>query len=96
MSLESGDSTDLSVPVPAESRNFTGSVYGTRGVRELYVEYNWPRNQPKALQESPSVIGDTGRISSRSAQPGNRREPGFYWRSFETPSQVNASHSVFI
>ena len=90
MSLESGYSTDLSVPVPAESRNITGSVYGTRGVRELHVEYNRPRNRPRALQgerckESASVIGDTGRRSARSAQPGNRREPGFYWRSFETP-----------
>ena len=50
MSLESGYSTDLSVPAPADSRNITGLVYGTRGVRELYVEYNRPRNRPRALQ----------------------------------------------
>ena len=50
VSLESGYSTDLSVPVPAEGRNITGSDNGTRGVRGLYVEYNRPRNRPRALQ----------------------------------------------
>ncbi|CAM9639275.1 unnamed protein product, partial [Ascophyllum nodosum] len=25
---------------------------------------------------------------ARSAQPGNPREPGFFWRSFETPRSV--------
>ena len=50
VSLESGYSTDLSVPVPAEGRNITGSDNGTRGARELYVEYNRPRNRPRALQ----------------------------------------------
>ena len=33
----------------AESRNITGPD-GTREVRELYVEYNRPRNRPRALQ----------------------------------------------
>ena len=50
VSLESGYSTALSVPVPAEGSNITGSDNGTRGVRELYVEYNRPRNRPRALQ----------------------------------------------
>ena len=50
VSLESGYSTYLSVPAPADSRNITGSVYGTRGVRELYVESNRPRNRLRALQ----------------------------------------------
>ena len=51
VSLELGYSTDLSVPVPAESRiKITGPESGTRGVRELYVEYNPPRNRPRALQ----------------------------------------------
>ena len=46
-------------------------------------------------KESASV-GGTGRRSARSAQPGNPREPGFYWRSLEAPRyQVNASHCVF-
>ena len=51
VSLELGYSTGLSVPVPAESRKkITGPESGTRGVRELYVEYNRPRNRPRALQ----------------------------------------------
>ena len=43
VSLESGYSTNLSVPTPAEEQqnNRTG---------ELYVEYNRPRNRPRALQ----------------------------------------------
>ena len=50
MSLESGYSTDLLYP-PAESRNNTSPVYGTRrGVRELYVKDNRPRNRPRTLQ----------------------------------------------
>ena len=35
----------------AECRDTTGLVYGTRrGVRELYVYYNRPRNRPRALE----------------------------------------------
>ena len=49
VSLESGYSTDLSVPAPTDSRNITGPD-GTRGVRELYDEYNRPTNRPRALQ----------------------------------------------
>ena len=45
-------------------------------------------------KESASVIGGTGRRSATSAQSGNPREPGFYWRSLEAPSQVNASHCI--
>ena len=45
-------------------------------------------------KESASVIGGTGRRSATSAQPGNPREPGFYWRSLEASGQVNASHCV--
>ena len=47
-------------------------------------------------KESASVIGGTGRRSATSAQPGNPREPGFYWRSSGTPGQVNASTAFFI
>ena len=47
-------------------------------------------------KESASVIGGTGRRSATSAQPGNPREPEFYWRSLETPGQVNASTAVSI
>ena len=32
-----------------KSRNITGPD-GTRGVQELYVDYTWPRNRPRALQ----------------------------------------------
>ena len=47
-------------------------------------------------KKSASVIGGTGQRSATSAQPGNRREPRFYWRSSETPGHVNASTAFFI
>ena len=50
VSLELGYSTDLSVPVPAKNRRKITGPDGTRGVQELYVEYNRPRNRPRALQ----------------------------------------------
>ena len=50
VSLESGYSTDLSVPAPAESRNITGPENDTMGVPELYIEYNRPGNRPRALR----------------------------------------------
>ena len=50
VSLELGYSTDLSVPVPAESRRYITGPDGTRGVQELYVEYTRPWNRPRALQ----------------------------------------------
>ena len=43
VSLESGYSTNLSVPTPAEEQQ-------NHRTGELYVEYNRPRNRPRALQ----------------------------------------------
>ena len=43
VSLESGYSTDLSVPAPAAAGRITGP-------EKLYIEYNRPRNQSRALQ----------------------------------------------
>ena len=41
-------------------------------------------------------VGGTDRRSARTARPGNPREPGFYWRSLETPGQVKARHIVLL
>ena len=43
VSLESGYSTDLSVPAPAAAGRITGP-------EKLYIEYNRPRNRPRELQ----------------------------------------------
>ena len=97
MSLESGYSTDLSVPVPAESRNITGSDNGTRGMRELYVEYNRPRNRPRALQGERQCR----RHRSKEREECAARESGIAWIFLEVVrdskvSQVNASTVFFI
>ena len=97
VSLESGYSTDLSVPVPAEGRNITGSVYGTRGVRELYVEYNRPRNRPRALQGERQCR----RHRSKEREECAAREPERAWIFLEIVgdskvSQVDASTAFFI
>ena len=76
VSLESGYSTDLSVPVPAENRNITGSVYGTRGMRELHVEYNQPRNRPRALQGERQCYR---RHRSKEREECAAREPERPW-----------------
>ena len=49
VSLESGYSTNLSVPTPAEEQqdHRPGKAPGSA---RLYVEYNRPRNRPRALQ----------------------------------------------
>ena len=92
VSLESGYSTDLSVPAPADSRNVTGSDDGTRGVRELYVEYNRPGNRPRALRGERQCR----KHRSKEREECAAREPErawIFWRSFETPRyQVNASY----
>ena len=80
VSLGSGYSTDLSVPAPAESRNITGSIYGTRGVRELYVEYNRPKNRPKALQGERQCYR---RHWSKEREECAAREPETAWFSLE-------------
>ena len=97
MSLESGYSTDLSVPAPADSRNLAGSVYGTRGVRELYVEYNRPRNRPRALQGERQCR----RHRSKEREECAVREPERAWIFLEIVgdskvSQVEASTTFFI
>ena len=98
LSLESGYSTDLSVPVPAEGRNITGSNNGTRGVRELYVEYNRPRNRPRALQGERQYYR---RHRSNEREECAAREPERAWIFLEVVgdskvSQVNASTAFFI
>ena len=96
VSLESGYSTDLSVPASAEGRNITGPDNGIRGVRELYVEYNRPRNRPRALQGERQCRRHRSKEREECATREPERAWNFLWRSFETPRyQVNASHCVF-
>ena len=97
VSLESGYSTDLSVPVPAEGRKITGSDNGTRGVRELYIQYNRPRNRPRAL------LGERQcrKHRSKKREECAVREPERAWMFLEVVgdskvSQVNASTAFFI
>ena len=96
VSLDSGYSTDLSVPASAEEQknNRPGLQHHQRSAR-LYVEYTRPRNRSRAPQGGASV-GGTDRRSARTSRPGNPREPGFDWRSLETPGQVKASHIVLL
>ena len=96
MSLESGYSTDLSVPVPAEGRNIIGSDNGTRGVRDLYVEYNRPRNRPRALQGERQCR----RHRSKEREECAAREPERIWifsggRSRLQGQLGEREHSVF-
>ena len=77
MSLESGYSIDQSVPEPADSRNITGPDNGTRGVRELYVEYNRPRDRPRALQGERQCR----KHRSKEREECAAREPERAWTS---------------
>ncbi|CAM9883202.1 unnamed protein product, partial [Ascophyllum nodosum] len=87
VSLELGYSTDLSVPASAEAaelpnrRSCTSSTTG--------------RGTDRERRKEDASVGGTDRRSARTAQqPGNPREPGFFWRSLEIPRyQVNASHT---
>ena len=64
-----------------------------------YVKYHRPRNRPRALRGSASVIGGTGRRRATSAQPGNPREPRLRevaGKATWTTGQLNASTAFFI
>ena len=95
MSLELSCSTDLSVPAPADSRNITGPDNGTRGVRELYVEYNRTRNRPRALQGGRQCR----RHRSKEREECATREPERAWIFLEIVRDSKVSgereHSVF-
>ena len=88
VSLESGYSTDLSVPVPAEGRYITGSDSGTRGVQELYVKYNRPRNRLRALQGERQCRRHRSEEREECAAREPERAWSFFWRSFETPRSI--------
>ena len=97
VSLESGYSTDLSVPAPADSRNIIGPENGTRGVQELYVEYTRPKNRPRALQGERQCR----RHRSKECEECAARKPERAWIFLEVVgdskvSQVNASTAFFI
>ena len=86
VSLEAGYSTDLSVPAPAEEEQITGL--------ENCTSSTTGRGTDREHRKEGASVGGTDRRSARTAQPGNPREPGFFWRSLEIPRyQVNASHT---
>ena len=96
MSLELGYSSDLYPPTKKQEH----PARSTAPAEECeYVKYHRPRDRPRALRGSASVIGGTGRRSATSAQPGNPREPGLREVAGEatrTTGQVNAKlHCVF-
>ena len=75
VSLELGFSTDMSVPVLAESRRKVTGPDGTRGVQELYIEYTRPRNRPRALQGGRQ----SRRHRSKEREECAAREPERAW-----------------
>ena len=96
VSLELGYSTDLSVPACRKQENHrTGKQH--QGSARLYVEYNRPRNRPRALQGGRQCR----RHRSKERGEGAAREPERAWtfagdRSTTSRYQVNANHCVFI
>ena len=74
VSLELGYSTDLSVPAPVESRKITGPERH-QGSARLYVEYNRPRNRPRALQGGRQCR----RHRSKEREECATREPERAW-----------------
>ena len=94
VSLELGYSTDLSVPVPAESRRKITGPDGTRGVQELYVEYTRPWNRPRALQGGRQCR----RHWSNEREECAAREPERAWICLEIVGGSRSGereHSVF-
>ena len=96
MSLELGySSTDLFVPVPAESRRKIAGPDDTRGVQELYVEYTRPWNRPRALQGGRQCR----RHRSNEREECAAREPERAWIFLEIvrgSSSGEREHSVFL
>ena len=74
VSLESGYSTNLSVPTPAEEQQHhrPGKAPGSA---RLYVEYNRPRNRPRALQGGRQ----SRRHRSNEREECETREPERAW-----------------
>ena len=88
MSLESGYSTDLSVPAPADSAGISPARSTAPGECENCTSSTTGRGTDRERCKESASVGDTGRRSARSALPGNPREPGFFWRSLEAPRSV--------
>ena len=82
---------------PAESRKITGPENSTRGVQELDVGYNRPRNRPRALQGGRQCR----RHRSKEREECAARKPERAWIFLEivgdskVKSGERASHSVF-
>ena len=76
MSLESGYSTDLSVPSCRVQKNDPARSLRHQKECEYCTSSTTGRETDRErCKKSASVIGDTGRRSVTSAQPGNPREP---------------------
>ena len=95
VSLELGYSTGLSVPACREQEKSPARSTTAPEECESCPSSTTGRGTDRERCKEGASVGGTGQMSARSAQPGNLREPGLYWRSLEAPGKVNASHSVF-
>ena len=78
MSLETGYSTDLSVPAPAEStRKSPARTTAPEECKNSTLSTHGRGTDRERCEESTSV-GGTGRRSARSAQRGTLRESGLF------------------
>ena len=77
VSLESGYSTDLSVPTYRVQENHPARSLRHQEECKYCTSSTTGRGTDRErCKESASVIGGTGRRSAASAQPGNPKEPG--------------------
>ena len=77
VSLESGYSTDLSVPIYRVQENHPARSLRHQEECKYCTSSTTGRGTDRErCKESASVIGGTGRRSATSAQPGNPKEPG--------------------
>ena len=77
VSLESGYSTDLSVPTCRVQENHPArSLRHQEECKYCTSSTTGGGTDRERCKESANVIGGTGRRSATSAQPGHPREPG--------------------
>ena len=95
VNLEFGFSTGTwSEPdtVPTCQKAKTSSARSTTPGERYYVKYHRPRNRPRALRRSASVIGGTGRRSATSAPLGHQsREAELELRDYDPSLKDSAA-----
>ena len=94
VSLESGYSTNLSVPTPAEEQQHHRPEKHQR-VQDCTSSTTGRGTDRERCKEGASV-GGTGRRSARSAQPGNPREPGLLEIARDSRSGEGEPYRFFI